>query len=126
MLVLALLIVAVPLVWVWMKQARGAAAPPLGTVVSWSILGAGAALALRFGPLPLRLVVFAALVGSLAVWLRRRGGGGRGPGDDPPDAPDPDPDPGDHAKPRPEDELLDRDAFDLARAEWERELPKRG
>ena len=122
MFILALLIVALPLVWIFMKRTPSAAARRAG--VSWAIIGLGAALALRFGPLPMRLLALAAIVGvGFAVWMRRRGGGGGGGGDDPP-APDPDPDPGDHAKPRPEDELLDRDAFDVARAEWERELPR--
>lgn len=123
MAIVALLIVAVAFVWIITKRTPSAAARR--AAISWAILAVGAALALRSGPLPVRLLVIAALVVGFAVWLRRRGGGGGGGGDDPP-APDPEPDPGDHAKPRPEDELLDRDAFDVARAEWERELPRRG
>jgi chromate transport protein ChrA len=122
MVVVALLIVVVVLVWIFMTRTQSAAARRAG--ISWAIIGLGAALALRSGPLPLRLLVVAALVVGFAVWLRRRGGGGGGGGDDPP-APDPEPDLGDHAKPRLEDELLDREAFDVARAEWERELPRR-
>ena len=63
---------------------------------------------------------------ALGVWLGLRGrGDDRGDdGPDVPDPPDPDPGPGERADLPPE--VLDPEAFDRARAEWEQELPKRG
>jgi hypothetical protein len=126
MLILALGTAAVTLIW-WLFVKRE---EPIGTVVRWvggsvGIVLLGLLATLRGGPLT---GLFVVVVGSLALWLSMGGmGGGGGPGDDgpdPPPEPDPDPSPGKRADlPR---ERLDTDAFDRARSEWERELPKRG
>jgi hypothetical protein len=123
MLILALGIVAISLMVLFAKREQ-----PVGPVVRWvggavGIVGLGLLVTTRAGPLMGLLVVG---VGSVVLWLST-GGGGDGPGDDdsdPPPVPDPDPGPGERADVPAG--RLDREAFDRARAEWERELPKRG
>ena len=78
----------------------------------------------RAGPLAGLLVVAA---GSFLLWVSMGGfGWGRGGDDGPDPPPDPDPDPGDGERADLPAKRLDPDAFDRARAEWEREAPKRG
>jgi len=127
MLVLVIALVLAPLAWLAIKRLRDADPAVRGASVKWVIACLAAALALRVGlaaPLPLRIALGLLAVGSLAVWLRRRGHGGDGPDDgrNPPADPDPGPDPG-HREPRPE--RLDPEAFDRARAEWEQGLKDR-
>jgi hypothetical protein len=125
MLILALGIVATALTVLLAKREQ-----PVGPVVRWvggalGIVCLGLLVTMRAGPLVGLLVVG---VGSFVLWLSMGGGGGGdGPGDDDPDpAPVPDPDPGPGERADVPAGSLDREAFDRARAEWERELPKRG
>jgi len=123
MLVLVLGIASVTVIWLlFVKREK-----PVGPVVRWTggaagIVFVGIVATLRAGLLAGLLVVAA---GSVLLWLSMGGfgGGGGGDGPDPPPEPDPDPGPGERADlPA---KLLDPEAFDRARAEWERELPKR-
>lgn len=123
---LALGIVAVSVIWLLFVRPE----KPVGPVVRWAGGSAGIVLlglvaTLRGGLVAGLLVVVA---GSFLLWVSMggfgRGGGGGDDGPDPPPEPDPDPSPGERAdRPR---RALDPDAFDRARAEWEREAPKRG
>ena len=124
MLVLALGIVSVSLIW-WLFVKRE---KPVGPVVRWlggaaGIVVLGLVATLRAGPL-VGLAVVA--VGSFLLWVSMGGAGGDGPGGDGPDPPpEPDPDPGPGVRADLPAKALDPDAFDRARAEWEREAPKR-
>ena len=124
MLVLALGVVSMTLIW-WFFVKRE---EPVGPVVRWvggsaAIVLLGLLATLRGGLLAGLLVVAA---GSLVLWLSMGGRGGGGGGDDGPDPPpEPDPDPSSGKRADLPRERLDQDAFDKARAEWERELPKR-
>jgi hypothetical protein len=124
MVVLALGIVSVSLIWwFFVKRER-----PVGPVVRYvgsavGIVCLGLVTTLRGGLLAGLLVVAA---GSFLLWLSMGGfGGGGGGGDGPDPPPEPDPDPGSGKRVDLPAEVLDREAFDRARAEWERELPKR-
>ncbi len=123
MFILVLGAVSVSLIW-WLFVKRE---KPVGPVVRWvggaaGIVVLGLVATLRAGPL-VGLAVVA--VGSLLLWLTMFGTGGDGPDDGGPDPPPkPDPDPGHGARPELPARLLDPEAFDRARAEWERELPK--
>ncbi len=125
MLVLALAIAVMSMVWYFAVRKPRVDPAIRRAGVACAIFCVAVAVALRAGPVAGVLLVVT--VASLVLWLRMRGRGGDDPGDDgrdPPSGPEPDPGPdGDDAL-RPE--LLDPDAFDRARAEWERELPKRG
>jgi hypothetical protein len=121
--VLALAFVAL-LVWLVVK--RGSVPPAARTagLVTFGVVCA-APVAIRAGPRG--ILVFAVGLVALGVWLALRGWGGddrRDDGPDVPDPPEPDPGPGQRVDLPPE--VLDPEAFDRARAEWERELPKRG
>ena len=124
MLILLLLVVMASLIWLFAIR-KQPVTPALRRVgIGFAVAFVCAALAVRAGPAVGLALVTVVLV---AVWLRLRRRGDDGPGDDgrdPPSGPEPDPDPGPQASLRPE--RLDQDAFDRARAEWERELPKRG
>ena len=116
MLILALAILAL-LVWLVVKRRERPIDPIVVRAALWcAVAFVGAAVALRAGPVAAGLYVGAVM--ALVVWLRMRGRDD-GPGDDGPDPPDePDPDPG-------SGQVLDVDAFDRARSEWERGLPSR-
>jgi len=120
MLVVALALVLGPLAWLVAKRMRDADPAAGATVLRWVGACVLAALVLRVtlvAPLPLKAAICVLAIAALVVWLRRRGQGGDGPDDGGRDAPvDPGPDP------RPE--RLDPDAFDRARAEWERALKR--
>lgn len=125
MLILALGIVAMSLMVLLAKREQ-----PVGPVVRWvggavGIVCLGLLVTTRAGPLAGLTVVG---VGSVVLWLSMGGGGGGdGPGDDDPDPPPvPDPDAGPGERADVPAGRLDREAFDRTRAEWERELPKRG
>jgi hypothetical protein len=124
MLILALAIVLGSLTWLVVKRTGDVDPVVRRAAIACAIACVGVAIALRAGLAPGLFIVAVALI---AVWLRaRRADGGDGPGDDGPDPPDePEPDPAPRAGLRPESSL-DEDALDQARAEWERELPKRG
>jgi len=128
MLLVALAIVLAPLAWLVIKRMQHVDPAARGTGLRWVIACLGAALAMRVGlaaPVLLRVALCLLAIAALAVWLRRRGQGGDGPGDDnrdPPEDPDPDPRRGQRFAPRPE--RLDPEAFDHARAGWERALEK--
>lgn len=123
MLVLLFALVAL-LVWLLFVRGRPVASRVQRGVLAGAVAVVAAALAVRAGPAATGATLVLAAV-ALALWLRLRGGGDD-PGDDgpdPPDGPDPDPGPGrERELPR---DVLDVDAFDRARAEWERELPRR-
>jgi hypothetical protein len=124
MIILALGVVSVSLIW-WFFVRRE---QPVSPVVRWvggatGIVVLGLFATLRAGPFVGLLVVAA---GSFLLWVSMGGRGGDDPGDDGPDPPpDPEPDPGTGKLVQPQPERLDGSAFDRARAEWERELPKR-
>ena len=112
MLFLALALVVAPLAWLALRHAdptvRRAA---VGCAIACGLV----AVALRAGPVPTGL-----LLAALMFWLLSRGSGGDWRDDDDRDPPaGPGPGPGGHAKPRPE--VLDPEALDRARAEWERQ-----
>jgi hypothetical protein len=124
MLILALGAISASLLWrFFVKREK-----PVGPVVRWvgsaaGIVCLGLFATLRAGPMAGLAVV---AVGSIALWLSMGGTGGAGPDDDGPSPPpDPDPDPGSGKRADLPSEPLDGTAFDRARAEWERELPKR-
>lgn len=110
---------------VWFSAKRGWLDHPFARAAGLVFLIACvAAIALRAGPLG--AAVFATVAVTLGIWWALRGRGDD-PGDDGPDPPDPpDPGPGPGKRAALPAEVLDPDAFDRARAEWERELPKRG
>ena len=123
MLILALGIVAASVIWLlFVKREK-----PVGPVVRWvggsaGIVVLGLVATLRGGLVAGVLVVAA---GSFLLWVSMGGlggGGGGGGGPDPPREPDPDPSPGERADLPPK--ALDHDAFDRARAEWERAVPR--
>ena len=119
MLILAGAIVAL-LVWLGLrrKQPTDSVALRVGAVCLIAVIAA--ALAVRGGPVATALILVTG--GALLMWWRLRRRGGDDPGDDGPDPPDPpDPDPGPGARA----DVLDVEAFDRARADWERELPRR-
>ncbi len=108
---------------VWLLAGRGRTVHPVvrTAALAGAVLGA-AAVASRAGPVASALAAAIAL--TLGLWLRGGGGGGGGGGPGPPGPPDPDPGSGRSADlPA---EVLDPDALDCARAEWERELSRRG
>ncbi len=125
MLILALGIVAASVIWLlFVKREK-----PVGPVVRWvggsaGIVVLGLVATLRGGLVAGVLVVAA---GSFLLWVSMGGlggGGGGGGGPDPPREPDPDPSPGERADLPPK--ALDHDAFDRARAEWERGVRESG
>jgi hypothetical protein len=128
MLIVALLIVLAPLAWLVIKRMQHTDPAARGTWLRWVIACLGAALALRVGlaaPILLRVVLCLLAIGSLVVWLHRRGQGGDGPDDDGRDSPvDPGPDPGLGHRAAPYPERLDPEGFDRARAAWEHALKK--
>lgn len=123
MLILVLGIVAMSLVW-WLFVKRK---QPVGPVVRWvggavGIVVLGLVATLRAGPL-VGLAVVA--IGSFLLWVSMGGAGDDGPGGGGPDPPrEPEPEPGHGERPDLPEKHLDPEAFDRARAEWERELPK--
>ena len=93
--------------------------------VSCILIAFVAGIAIRSGPRG--IIAFTVAAVAFGIWLGLRGRGGDDRGDDGPDVPDPpDPDPGPGQRADLPPEVLDPEAFDRARAEWERELPKRG
>ena len=121
--ILALAFVAL-LVWLVVKQGRPVH-PAVRTAGLMFLIACAAGVAFRTGPRG--ILVFAIALLAFGVWLGLRGRGGDDRGDDGPDVPDPrDPDPGPGQRADLPPEVLDPDAFDRARADWERELPKRG
>jgi hypothetical protein len=126
MLIVALAIVVIPLGWLANRRMQRVDPAERGALLGrWIIWCLGIGLALRVGlaaPLPVRGAMAVIAICALAIWLRRRGHGGGG-GDDgrgSPEDPDPGPRPG-HREPL---DRLDPDAFDRARAEWERAARK--
>jgi hypothetical protein len=121
--VLGLALVAL-LVWLFVRRKQPVESVAVRAGVVCAVALIAAALAVRGGPAATGAVLLASAAG-FALWLRMRGAGGDDPGDgpDPPDEPEPDPGPTQCVDP-PVD-LLDAEAFDRARAEWERELPRR-
>ena len=122
MLIVALAIVVIPLAWLAGKRVQRVDPAERGALLGrWIIAFLGVGLALRVGltaPLPMRIALVVLAIGAFAYWLRRRGhGGGGDDGRGSPEDPDPEPRPGDRVAP----ERLDPDAFDRARADWERE-----
>jgi len=127
MVVLVIAILAVPLCWLFVQRTLRVDPVARRAGVTWAVSCLGAGLAFRTGLAPLGLLLTAVCMGSIFVWLRRRGGGDD-PGDDGRDEPvEPGPDPGPHHGLVLPAELgvLDHDAFDRARAEWERRVPER-
>lgn len=128
MLFAALAIVLALLAWLVIKRMQHADPAVRDALLRGVAACLVAAVALRVvltAPVLLRVALCLLALGTLAVWLRRRGQGGGGPGDDgrdPPVDPSPDPRPGHRAPPHPE--RLDPEAFDRARAEWEQARKK--
>jgi len=123
MLILALAIFTLA-VWLFVKRGRPVHPAARAAGLAFLIVCA-AVVALRAGPVG--TAVFATAAVLLGVWLSLRGRGGDDHRDDRPDAPDPpDPDPGSGERAELLGGVLDPEAFDRARGEWERELPKRG
>ena len=108
MLVVALLLLLAPLAWLASERLRHAG--PAARAAVLRRVTAGVAAVLLLPPIPVGVCGPPGGGGP-----RGAGGGGAGPGQaarDPPVDPGPDPRP----------EQLDPDAFDRARAEWERTL----
>lgn len=111
------------LVWLVVKGERPA--PVVLRIAGIAVLIVCAmAVAWRAGPLGAAALATAAVALGVLISRHQRGDDRGDDGHDPPDAPDPDPGPGHGAEPPAG--LLETEAFDRARAEWERELPKRG
>ncbi len=123
MLILALAVVTLV---VWLLVKRGRPVPPFVRAAALGfVIACAAAVALRAGPVG--TAVFATAAVTLGVWLGQRGRGGDDDGDDGPDPPDAnDPNPGAGQRAEPPTDVLNPQAFDRARAEWDLELPKRG
>ena len=120
--ILALALLAL-LVYLVVKRGRVHPVVRVGSLVL--LLAFCAGIAIRSGPRGILAFVIAVI--AFGIWLGLRGRGGDDRGDDGPDMPDPpDPDPGPGQRADLPREVLDPEAFDRARAEWERELPKRG
>lgn len=115
--ILALAVVAIV---AWLVVRRGRPIPPFARVAGAAcVVVAAAVVALRAGPLGTAVAVAAAV--TLGLWLghRKRDDDGGDDGTDPPDPVDPPAGPGSRVK------LIDPEAFDRARAEWDREPQRR-
>jgi hypothetical protein len=110
---------------VWFVVKRGQVHPIVRSAGLVILIAFVAGIAIRSGPRG--IIAFTVAAVAFGIWLGLRGRGGDDRGDDGPDMPDPpDPDPGPGQRADLPPEVLDPEAFDRARAEWERELPKSG
>lgn len=119
--ILALAVVAL-VAWLVVRRGRPIH-PSLRVAGAACVVVAAAVVALRAGPLGTAVAVTAAV--TLGLWLRHRGRDDDG-GDDGPDPTDPvDPQAGPGSRAKLPAEVIDPEAFDRARAEWDRELQRR-
>ena len=110
---------------VWFVVKRGQVHPIVRSAGLVILIAFIAGIAIRSGPRG--IIAFTIFAVAFGIWLGLRGRGGDDRGDDGPDVPDPpDPDPGPGQRADLPPEVLDPEAFDRARAELERELPKSG
>ena len=120
-----ILAVAIVVLLVWLLVGRTRPVHPFVRAAGLACLSlCAAAVALRAGAVGTAVVATAAMM--LGLWLGQRGRGGDDRGDDGPDQPPPvDPDPGAGRRAEPSAGVIDAEAFDRARADWDRDLGNR-